>query len=200
MPALATAERVVKCPTSHCPGWITVDDDRPQTVPCPYCRVTVNTLAYLLEGIPEAPADAAAATRLPHAVHEALNSLLLKVAGMTGGNVYLRPSDRVLVGLVPGSRGVIVEYNLALARQAGAAAMVALILHSLLHLDLHPRDERPLGLTLRAGARDKEPFQSAVNYLLILADHPWIAARTAAVDPALPRAERTWGLPDRKSV
>ena len=27
-------------------------------------------------------------------VHEAFNSLVLKVAGMTGGNVYLRPSDR----------------------------------------------------------------------------------------------------------
>ena len=42
---------------------------------------------------------------------------------------------------------MIVEYNLALARQTGPAAMVALILHSLLHLDMHPRDERPLNLT-----------------------------------------------------
>src|SRR4051812_34567186 len=151
MPVLATAERVVKCPTSHCPGWITVDDDRPQTVPCRYCRVTVNTLTYLLEGVPDAPDDAGAAGRLPHAVHEAFNGLLMQVAGMTRGNVYLRPSERVLVGLVPGTRGLIVEYNLALARQTGAAAMVALILHSLLHLAIHPREERPLGLTLRAG-------------------------------------------------
>src|SRR3954471_8175679 len=109
MPVIATAERVVKCPTSHCPGWITVDDDRPQTVPCRYCRVTVNTLTYLLEGVPDAPAGADEATRLPHAIHEAFNSLLLKVAGVTGGNVYLRPSDRLLAGLVPGSRGLIIE-------------------------------------------------------------------------------------------
>ena len=65
MPVLATAERVVKCPTSRCPGWITVDDDRPQTVPCRYCRVTVNTLTFLLESIPDDPRGAEDATRLP---------------------------------------------------------------------------------------------------------------------------------------
>src|SRR6187455_1431212 len=105
MPVLTATERVVKCPTGHCPGWITVDDDRPQTVPCRYCRVTVNTLSYLLQGAPET------GTSLAPAVHEAFNSLMLHVAGMTGGNVYLRPIDRTLVSLVPSSRGVAVEYN-----------------------------------------------------------------------------------------
>ncbi len=195
MSVLVSTERVVKCPTSHCPGWITVRDDRPQTVPCPYCRVTVNTLAYVLEGIADDPVDAAAETRLPPAVHQAFNSLLLRVAGRTGGNVYLRPADRVIAGLVPSTRGVIVEYNVAIGRQAGPAALVALILHPLLHIDLHPREEKPLGLALRAGARDKEALQNAANYLVILMDHPWIAAQIAAIDPALRLAERTWALP-----
>ena len=48
MPVLSPAERLVKCPTAHCPGWIAIDDRRPQTVPCRYCRVTTHTLAYLL--------------------------------------------------------------------------------------------------------------------------------------------------------
>ncbi|HMA34912.1 MAG TPA: hypothetical protein VKY74_10580 [Chloroflexia bacterium] len=191
MPLLATAERVVKCPTGHCPGWITVDDDRPQTVPCRYCRVTVNTLRYLLEGIPD---SGTAASHLTPAVHAAFNSLLLAAAGMTGGNVYLRPIDRTVVSLVPSTRGVIVEYNPVIARQAGPAAVVTLLFHYLLHIDLHPRQERPLGLLLRPGARDKEPFQPAVNYLLHLADHAWIMARIAAVDAHLLPAAQAWGL------
>ena len=194
MSPLATAERVVKCPTSHCPGWITVDDERPQTVPCRYCRLTINTLTYLLKGTPDAPAPDAATPALPPAVHEAFNSLLLAVAGQTGGNIYLRPAERTIVDLVPSTRGVIVEYNTALARHTGPAAVVALIFHRLLHIQMHPAQDKPLGLQLRPGARDKEPLQNAINYLLILADHPWIVAQIDAVAPDLRASEQTWGL------
>ena len=190
MPLLATAERVVKCPTGHCPGWITVDDERPQTPPCRYCRVTVNTLSFLLESASET----GAAPQMPAAVHETFNGLLLKLAGMTGGNVYLRPIDRTIVSLVPSTRGVIIEYNPMIARHAGPAAVVALILHHLLHIEQHPRHEKPLGMVLRAGARDKEAMQPVANYVLTLVDHAWITPRIDAIDPALGEAARTWGL------
>jgi hypothetical protein len=190
MPLLATAERVVKCPTGHCPGWITIDDERPQTPPCRYCRITVNTLSFLLESTSET----AAAPQMPAAVHETFNGLLLKLAGQTGGNVYLRPIDRTIVSLVPSTRGVIIEYNPVIARQAGPAAIVALILHHLLHIEQHPRQEKPLGMLLRAGARDKEAMQPVANYLLTLVDHAWITPRVDAIAPALGEAARTWGL------
>lgn len=190
MPLLATAERVVKCPTGHCPGWITVDDERPQTPPCRYCRVTVNTLSFLLESTSET----AAAPQMPAAVHETFNGLLLKLAGQTGGNVYLRPIDRTIVSLVPSTRGVIIEYNPVIARLAGPAAIVALILHHLLHIEQHPRQEKPLGMLLRAGTRDKEAMQPVANYLLTLVDHAWITPRVDAVDPALGETARAWGL------
>jgi hypothetical protein len=194
MPMLATTERVVKCPTGHCPGWITVDDSRPQTLPCRYCRVTVNTLAYLLDSTADSAEGATEATRVPQRVHEGFNGLLLRAAGMTGGNVYLRAIDRTVVSLVPSTRGVIIEFNPVIARQAGPAAMVALILHPLLHIDLHPRQEKPLGMTLRPGARQHEVLQPAANYLLTLTDHAWITARIDAVDLALRPAAQAWGL------
>ena len=71
---LATTERVVKCPTGHCPGWITVDDSRPQTLPCRYCRVTVNTLAYLLDSTADSAEGATESTRVPPRVHEATST------------------------------------------------------------------------------------------------------------------------------
>lgn len=193
MPVLATAERVVKCPTGHCPGWITIDDARPQTVPCRYCRVTVNTLSYLLENTSDPIGGRTHA--LPHTVHEAFNGLLLAVAGMTGGNVYLRPIDRTIVSLMPSTRGVIIEYNPVIARRAGPAAVAAMIFHYLLHIEQHPRNEKLLGLVVKPGGRDREALQPAANSLLRLADHAWIAARIAEIDPGLPAAARAWGLP-----
>lgn len=186
MPILATAERVVKCPTGHCPGWITVVDDRPQTAPCRYCRVTVNTLSFILENTP-------GSVSLSPAVHAAVNDLLLTTAGVTRGNVYLRPMERTVLALLPSTRGVIIEYNPIIARQAGPAAVVALMLHHLLHLDGH-RDDKPTAMALRPGARDREALQPAANGLLTLTDHAWIAARIDAIDPSLTAAKRAWGL------
>jgi hypothetical protein len=190
MPVLASAERVVKCPTGHCPGWLTVRDDRPQTAPCRYCRVTVNTLTFVLDNTPGQEGTAA----LPPAVHEAINDLLLATAGRTGGNVYIRPMERSIVGLVPSVRGLIVEYNPIIARYAGPEAAVALMLHHLLHIELHPRDEKPFSLGLRAGMRDREALQPAANALLSLTDHAWIAARIDEIDSRLTRAKQDWAL------
>src|SRR4029078_12111602 len=95
---------VVKCPTPQCPGWITLDSTRHQTEPCRYCRVGVDTLRFLLSRV---GADHKA---LPTEVHDEFNRLMLTMAGAWGRNVYLRPSNKTLVDLLPGSRGVTLEY------------------------------------------------------------------------------------------
>lgn len=194
MPVLSPAERMVKCPTAHCPGWLTVDDHRPQTVPCRYCRVTVHTLAYLLGQA--AGATAAAATAGPDlqapALHAAFNELMLALAGAVGGNVYLRPTDRALVAMTTSPRGVIIEYNAVLAGRVGAAAVVGLIMHRLLHVDLHPRTERGWRVELKPGGRQEVAWVGA--YLPVVVDHAWLEPLMDARAPGIRPAMQAWGL------
>src|SRR6476661_3487360 len=174
MPVLTATERLVKCPTPHCPGWIIVDDHRPQTVPCRYCRVTVHTLAYLLGQADVAVAREGAETSVDlqdSALHATFNDLVLGLAGTTEGNVYLRPTDRALVTLIRGPRGVVVEYHAALAGRVDPAALIGMLMHWLLHIDLHPRNERMWRAEPKAGGR--QDLGGAVAYLQSMVDHIW---------------------------
>jgi hypothetical protein len=195
MPVLSPAERLVKCPTAHCPGWIAIDDRRPQTVPCRYCRVTTHTLAYLLSqgdvGRGEADGEATVDLQDP-ALHAAFNGLMLALAGNTGGNVYLRPTERALVAITGGPRGVIIEYNAALAGGVSAAAMVGLLMHRLLHVDIHPRTERIWRADLKPGGRQDIGWLTA--YLPAVVDHAWIEPLLDARVPGLRAAMQAWGM------
>ena len=196
MPVLSPTERMVKCPTAHCPGWIAVDSHRPQTVPCRYCRVTVHTLAYLL-GQTDVAARAAAEGApaidlLAPALHDAFNGLMLAQAGATGGNVYLRPTERALVGITASPRGVTIEYNAALAARLGPAALIGLLMHRLLHGELHPRSERVWRAEPKPGGRQELAWLG--GYLPTVVDHVWLEPRLEARAPGVGAAFAAWGL------
>ena len=181
--------RVVKCPTPQCPGWITLDSTRHQTEPCRYCRVGVDTLRFLLSRV------GAENKVLPPTVHDEFNRLMLTMAGAWGQNVYLSPSRDTLVDLRAGVRGVIVEYNplLGAAGEDGAAPLVGIILHKLLHFEAHINHRAPQ-LTAKSGAREKEGLGPMLSYLLTVADHAWVTTRLAQLNTLLYSAQSRWGL------
>lgn len=181
--------RVVKCPTPQCPGWITLDSTRHQTEPCRYCRVGVDTLRFLLSRV------GADNKVLPPNVHDEFNRLMLTMAGAWGQNVYLRPSTDTLVDLKSGARGVTVEYNPLLgdAGSDGAAPLVGVILHKLLHFEAHLGGRMPQ-LSVKSGAKDKEALAPMLAYLLTVADHAWVVTRLRQLNPLLYSAQSRWGL------
>jgi hypothetical protein len=181
--------RVVKCPTPQCPGWITLDSTRHQTEPCRYCRISVDTLRFLLSRV------GAENKALPPQVHDEFNRLMLGMAGAWGRNVYLRPSTQALVDLMAGSRGVTVEYNpmLGAAGLDGAAPLVGTILHKLLHFEAHLGQRIPQ-LTVRSAAKDRQGQGPLLSYLLTVADHAWVALRLRELYPMLYEAQTRWGL------
>jgi hypothetical protein len=181
--------RVVKCPTPQCPGWITFDSTRHQTEPCRYCRIGVDTLRFLLSRV------GAENKALPPEVHDEFNRLMLTMAGAWGQNVYLRPSIEALVDLRSGARGVNVEYNPQLgdAGSDGAAPLVGVILHKLLHFEAHLGQRVPQ-LSVKSGVRDKEALAPMLSYLVTVADHAWVTARLKQLNPLLASAQSRWGL------
>ncbi|MFL5733099.1 MAG: hypothetical protein ACJ78Q_07830 [Chloroflexia bacterium] len=181
--------RVIKCPTPQCPGWITLDSTRHQTEPCRYCRISVDTLRFLLSRV------GAEHKALPPQVHDEFNRLMLAMAGAWGRNVYLRPSTQALVDLSAGTRGVTIEYNPALGAAGldGAAPLVGTILHKLLHFEAHLGQRIPQ-LSVRSAARDKQGLSPLLSYLLTVADHAWVALRLGQLYPLLYGAQSRWGL------
>jgi hypothetical protein len=181
--------RVVKCPTPQCPGWITLDSTRHQTEPCRYCRIGVDTLRFLLSRV------GADNKVLSPEVHDEFNRLMLTMAGAWSQNVYLRPSDETLVDIKAGARGVTVEYNpyLGDAGSDGAAPLVGVILHKLLHFEAHLAQRAPQ-LTVKSGAKDKEGLAPMLSYLMTVADHAWVTARLKQLNPILHSAQSRWGL------
>jgi hypothetical protein len=181
--------RVVKCPTPQCPGWITLDSTRHQTEPCRYCRVGVDTLRFLLSRV------GAENKVLPAGVHDEFNRLMLTMAGAWGMNVYLRPSTEALVDLKAGARGVTVEYNPSLgdAGDEGAAPLVGVIMHKLLHFEAHVGQRVPT-LAAKPGNREKEALAPMLSYLHTVADHAWVVARLRQLSPELYEAQSRWGL------
>jgi hypothetical protein len=181
--------RTVKCPTPQCPGWITLDSTRHQTEPCRYCRIGVDTLRFLLSRV---GADNKA---LPAQVHDEFNRLMLTMAGAWGQNVYLRPSRETLVDLRAGQRGVMVEYNpqLGAAGEDGAAPLVGIILHKLLHFEAHLGHRMPQ-ISAKSGARERDGMLPLMGYLFTLADHAWVTARLRQLNPMLHEAQSRWGL------
>ncbi len=181
--------RVVKCPTPQCPGWITLDSTRHQTEPCRYCRVGVDTLRFLLSRV------GAEHKALPHEVHDEFNRLMLTMAGAWGRNVYLQPSPKTLVDLLPGARGVTVEYNplLGAAGADGAGPLVGTILHKLLHFEAHIGQRVPQ-ITTKSGSKDRESMLPLVTYLLTVTDHAWVSGRMEQLYPSLYAAQARWGL------
>ena len=188
-PVQLQTPRVVKCPTPQCPGWITLDSTRHQTEPCRYCRVGVDTLRFLLSRV------GAENKVLPAGVHDEFNRLMLTMAGAWGMNVYLRPSTEALVDLKAGVRGVTVEYNPRLgdAGEDGAAPLVGVILHKLLHFEAHVGQRTPT-LSIKPGNREKDPLGPMLSYLLTVADHAWVVARLRNLSPELYEAQSRWGL------
>src|ERR1044072_3892854 len=180
---------LLKCPTAQCPGWITLDSTRHQTEPCRYCRISVDTLRFLLSRV---GSDNKA---LPAQVHDDFNRLMISMAGAWGRNVYLRPSPESLVDLVPGARGVTVEYNpiLGAAGRDGAAPLVGTILHKLLHFEAHVGQRVPQ-VQVRTGAKDKQGMAPLTGYLMTVADHAWVASRLRDLYPSLYDAQARWGL------
>lgn len=181
--------RVVKCPTPQCPGWITIDSTRHQTDPCRYCRIGVDTLRFLLSRV------GAENKVLPVAVHDEFNRLMLTMAGAWGRNVYVRPVRETLVDLKAGERGVIVEYNPMLggAGDDGPAPLVGIILHKLLHFEAH-LGQKPLQVAAKSGSREREILVPLLSYLTTVADHAWVSARLAQLNPLLHEAQSRWGL------
>ena len=181
--------RVVKCPTPQCPGWITLDSTRHQTEPCRYCRIGVDTLRFLLSRV---GADNKA---LPPQVHNEFNRLMLTMAGAWGQNVYLRPSTDTLVDLKSGARGVTVEYNPQLgdAGEDGAAPLVGVILHKLLHFEAHLGQKLPQ-LSVKSGSKEKETLGPLLSYLLTVGDHAWLIHRLKGLSQGLHEAQSRWGL------
>ncbi|MEO8286733.1 MAG: IBR domain-containing protein [Chloroflexota bacterium] len=181
--------RVIKCPTPQCPGWITLDSTRQQTEPCRYCRISVDTLRFLLSRV------GADNKVLSPEVHDEFNRLMLTMAGAWGQNVYLRPSDETLVDLKAGARGVTVEYNpyLGDAGSDGAAPLVGVILHKLLHFEAHLGQRAPQ-LVVKSGSREKEGLAPMMTYLMTVADHAWVTARLGQLNPILHSAQSRWGL------
>ncbi len=181
--------RVVKCPTPQCPGWITLDSTRHQTELCRYCRISVDTLRFLLSRV------GAEHKALPPQVHDEFNRLMLTMAGAWGQNVYLRPSRETLVDLKAGARGVTVEYNplLGAAGSDGSAPLVGIILHKLLHFEAHLGQRAPQ-LSVRSGAREKEGMLPLLAYLTTVTDHVWVTARLEQLNPLLHSAQSRWGL------
>lgn len=188
-PANLQIPRVVKCPTPQCPGWITLDSTRHQTEPCRYCRIGVDTLRFLLSRV------GAEHKALPPQVHDEFNRLMLAMAGSWGRNVYMRPSNEALVDLLAGARGVTVEYNpiLGAAGRDGAAPLVGVILHKLLHFEAHLGQRTPQ-LSVRSGAKEKQGLGNLLSYVLTLADHAWVASRLRQLYPMLYDAQARWGL------
>jgi len=181
--------RVVKCPTPMCPGWITLDSTRHQTEPCRYCRIGVDTLRFLLSRV------GADNKVLSPEVHDEFNRLMLTMAGAWGQNVYLRASDKTLVDIKPGARGVTVEYNpyLGDAGSDGAAPLVGVILHKLLHFEAHLGQRAPQ-IAVKSGSKDKEAIAPMLSYLLTVTDHAWVTARLKQLNPTLHSAQSRWGL------
>jgi hypothetical protein len=181
--------RVVKCPTPQCPGWITLDSTRHQTEPCRYCRIGVDTLRFLLSRV------GADNKVLSPDVHDEFNRLMLTMAGAWGQNVYLRPSETTLVDIKGGVRGVTVEYNpyLGDAGDEGAAPLVGVILHKLLHFEAHLGHRAPQ-LAVKSGSKEKEALAPMLSYLMTVADHAWVTARLKQLNPALHEAQSRWGL------
>ncbi|MDQ3930142.1 MAG: hypothetical protein M3328_13465, partial [Chloroflexota bacterium] len=181
--------RVVKCPTPGCPGWITLDITRHQTEPCRYCRIGVDTLRFLLSRV------GAEHKALPPEVHDEFNRLMLTMAGAWSQNVYLRPSPGTLVDLKAGVHGVVIEYNplLGNAGEDGAAPLIGIILHKLLHFEAHLGQRGPQ-LAIKSGSRDKEGLMPLMTYLLTITDHAWVTARLEQLNPSLREAQSRWGL------
>ena len=117
---------------------------------------------------------------------------MLTLAGNTGGNVYLRPTDRALVAITAGPRGVVIEYNAALAGGVSAAAMVGLLLHRLFHVDIHPRTERVWRADPKPGGRQDLAWLTA--YLPAVVDHAWLEPLMDARVPGLRAALQAWGM------
>jgi hypothetical protein len=149
----------------------------------------VDTLRFLLSRI------GAENKVLPPEVHDEFNRLMLSMAGAWGRNVYLRPSTKALVDLVPGARGVTIEYNplLGAAGREGAAPLVGIILHKLLHFEAHLGQRVPQ-IQVRSGAKDRAGMVPLLTYLMTVADHAWVAARLRELYPMLYEAQARWGL------
>jgi len=181
--------RVVKCPTPQCPGWITLDSTRHQTEPCRYCRIGVDTLRFLVSRV------GSDNKVLSPEVHDEFNRLMLTLAGAWSQNVYLRPSEETLVDLKAGTRGVTIEYNpyLGDAGSDGAAPLVGVILHKLLHFEAHLGQRGPQ-LAVKSGSKEKEGLVPMLTYVMTVSDHAWVTARLKQVNPTLHDAQRRWGL------
>jgi hypothetical protein len=97
--------------------------------------------------------------------------------------------------LLPGSRGVTLEYNplLGAAGSDGVAPLVGTILHKLLHFEAH-LGERVPQISSRSGAWEKEGLMPMLNYLMTTGDHAWVTARLQELYPALYSAQARWGL------
>lgn len=188
-PVRLQTPRVVKCPTPQCPGWITHDNTRHQTEPCRYCRIGVDTLRFLLSRV------GAENKALPPEVHDDFNRLMLSMAGAWGRNVYLRTSTKALVDLTAGARGVTIEYNplLGSAGRDGAAPLVGIILHKLLHFEAHLGQRVPQ-IQVRSGSKERAGMAPLLTYLMTVADHAWVAARLRELYPMLYDAQARWGL------
>ena len=95
----------------------------------------------------------------------------------------------------PGARGVTVEYNpyLGDAGTDGAAPLVGVIMHKLLHFEAHLGQRAPQ-LAVKSGSKDKEALLPVLSYLLTVTDHAWVVARLKQLNPALFSAQSRWGL------
>ena len=95
----------------------------------------------------------------------------------------------------PGVRGVTVEYNpyLGDAGEEGAAPLVGVILHKLLHFEAHLGQRAPQ-LAVKSGSKEKEALAPMLSYLMTVADHAWVTARLKQLNPALHEAQSRWGL------
>jgi hypothetical protein len=132
---------------------------------------------------------------LPAEVHGEFNRLMLTMAGAWGRNVYLRAAQQTLVDLKAGERGIIVEYNpmLGAAGDDGPAPLVGIILHKLLHFEAH-LGQKPVQISAKSGSREREGLVPLMSYLMTVADHAWVSARLAQLNPLLHEAQSRWGL------
>jgi hypothetical protein len=94
--------------------------------------------------------------------------------------------------MITSPRGVIIEYNAILAGRVGAAAVVGLIMHRLLHVDLHPRTERGWRVEPKPGGRQELAWVGAD--LPVVVDHAWLEPLMDARAPGLRAALQAWGL------
>jgi hypothetical protein len=151
--------------------------------------VAVDTLRFLLSRV------GADNKVLSPEVHDEFNRLMLTMAGAWSQNVYLRPSEQTLVDIKAGARGVTVEYNpyLGDAGSDGAAPLVGVILHKLLHFEAHLGQRGPQ-LVVKSGSKEKEALAPMLSYLMTVADHAWVTARLKQLNPTLHEAQSRWGL------